>query len=253
MNDGSPTFAPGARAPRVLGAALLALVTAAACTSRPEAQEMDDAQQHNTLTAEERAAGWRLLFDGESLEHWRGYGRDDMPYGWRAVDGALTRVDSGGDIVTREQFGDFELSLDWMVRERGNSGIFFRGVETDGPIYMTAPEMQILDDERHPDGQSELTSAGANYGLHPAPRGVVHAAGDWNTARVLVRGNHVEHWLNGRKIVEYTLHSDEWKALVAGSKFADWPRYGQAARGHIGLQDHGDWVAFRNIKLRELR
>lgn len=231
---------------------LLALGAAAACSPQPEAQTLDDAQQHNRLTAEERAAGWRLLFDGESLEHWRGYRRTDMPSGWRAVDGALTRVEAAGDIVTVEQFGNFELSIDWMVREAGNSGIFYRGVETDGPIYRTAPEMQVLDDARHADGRAELTSAGANYGLHPAPRGVVRPAGEWNTARVVINGNHVEHWLNGQKIVEYELHSDEWNALVAASKFSDWSGYGQSARGHIGLQDHDDWVAFRNIKVREL-
>lgn len=188
---------------------------------------------------------WRTL-------QWRGYQKTELPAGWQVIDGALTRVARGGDIVSTEQFGDFELELEWMVRAAGNSGIFFRALETTPLIYHNAPEYQVLDDAGHADGRNPLTSAGSNYGLHAAPRGVVKPAGQWNTARLLVRGNHVEHWLNGQKVVEYELHSPEWKALVAGSKFKEWPSYGQAVRGHIGLQDHGDWVAFRNIRIRSL-
>ena len=205
-----------------------------------------------TLSAADRAAGWRLLFDGRTLDGWRGYGRQDMPAGWVARDGMLIRESRAADIVTRDRFRNFELSLDWMVRAGGNSGIFYRAAEGQDAIYFSAPEMQVLDDAVHADGKSPLTSAGAAYGLYPAPRGVVRPAGEWNSARVVVNGNHVEHWLNGRKIVEYELHSDDWKARVAASKFRDWPAYGQAADGHIGLQEHGDWVAYRNIRIREL-
>jgi hypothetical protein len=112
--------------------------------------------------------------------------------------------------------------------------------------------MQVLDDARHNDGKSPLTSAGSNFALHPAPRGAVKPAGEWNAVRLLVNGNHVEHWLNGTKVVEYELGSPEWKQLVSNSKFKEWPEYGQAAEGYIGLQDHGDAVAFRNIKIRIL-
>lgn len=208
----------------------------------------------NTLTPAEAAAGWRLLFDGTTMQGWRGYKQDTIPAGWQAVDGALTRVARGGDIITADQFDRYELVLEWMLRPGGNSGIFYHAVELagDGPIYTGAPEMQVLDDERHADGRSPLTSSGANYGLHPAPRGVVRPVGEWNSVRLVVRGAQVEHWLNGTKIVEYVLGSDDWKARVAASKFAQWPDYGQARRGHIGLQDHGDWVAYRNIKLRVL-
>lgn len=204
----------------------------------------------NTLTEAERAGGWRLLFDGESLEGWRGYNRPDRPAGWEAVDGTLARTGPGGDIITEEPFEDFELAVEWRLEPGGNSGIFYRAAEGEEWIYHSAPEYQVLDDDGHPDGQSPLTSAGSNYGLHPAPRGVVRPVGEWNEARIVVEGDRVEHWLNGTRVVEYELGSPDWEERVADSKFSQWPAYGQADRGHIGLQDHGDPVWYRNIKIR---
>jgi hypothetical protein len=212
----------------------------------------DAAVTMNQLTPQQVEDGWRLLFDGGTAGGWRGYGRDDMPEGWQAVDGALTRVAQAGDIITTEQFANFELELDWLVRPAGNSGILYRVIESEDPIYYSGPEMQVLDDAHHIDGGSRLTAAGANYGLHPAPEGVVKPAGEWNSIRLVVNGNHVEHWLNGQKIVEYELGSDDWKERVANSKFVEWPAYGTAESGHIGLQDHGDWVAYRNIRIKVL-
>jgi hypothetical protein len=224
----------------------------AAAADERAAANADDARRANSLTPEEMEQGWQLLFDGSSTGGWRGYNRSDMPEGWQAVDGALTRVAEAGDIITLEQYGDFELALEWLLRPRGNSGVFYRATESDDPIYYSAPEMQVLDDAGHADGGSRLTAAGANYGLHPAPEGVVRPAGEWNSVRLVVDGNHVEHWLNGQKVVEYELGSEDWKQRVANSKFVEWPAYGTAARGHIGLQDHGDWVAFRHIRIRVL-
>ena len=126
------------------------------------------------------------------------------------------------------------------------------GVEKADRIYETGPEMQVLDDSAHADGGNRLTSAGSNYGLYAAPEGIVKPAGEWNAVRIVVDGPHVEHWLNGKKVVAYELWSPDWEAKVAGSKFIEWPGYGRAIRGYIGLQDHGDWVAYRNIKIREL-
>lgn len=206
----------------------------------------------NTLTAAEREAGWELLFDGETTEGWRGYGMQRMPDGWSVIDGALTRVSGGGDVITVGEYEDFELYLEWRVEPGGNSGVFYRAAEGFEVIYTGAPEMQVLDDEGHPDGRSLLTSAGSNYGLHPARRGVVKPGGEWNSARVIVDDNRVEHWLNGVKMVEYELGSTDWKERVANSKFNAWPEYGQASIGHIGLQDHGDLASFRNIKIRRL-
>ncbi|HEX9610301.1 MAG TPA: DUF1080 domain-containing protein [Gemmatimonadales bacterium] len=206
----------------------------------------------NSLTPDERAAGWRLLFDGRTTAGWRGFRMDSMPGGWQAVDGALTRVGRGGDIITREAFRNFELALEWKVAPRGNSGIFYRASEDAEAIYWTAPEMQVLDDAGHEDGQSRLTAAGANYGLDPAPAGAVRPAGEWNQVRLVVNGAHVEHWLNGTKVVEYELGSPAWEAKVQASKFAPHPHYGRNAEGYLGLQDHGDLVAYRNIKIRVL-
>ncbi|HEV8303592.1 MAG TPA: DUF1080 domain-containing protein [Gemmatimonadales bacterium] len=206
----------------------------------------------NTLTPEERAAGWRLLFDGHSTVGWRGWQMDSMPSGWGVREGALTRVRPAADIITTEKFKNFELSLEWNVAPGGNSGIFYRASEDDDAIYWTAPEMQILDDAGHPDGQSRLTSAGADYGLYPSPPGVVKPAGQWNQVRIVANGNHIEHWLNGVKVVEYELGSPDWEAKVKASKFAPHPHYGRNAEGYIGLQEHEFRVAFRNIKIRVL-
>lgn len=205
-------------------------------------------------TETEPAEGWRLLFDGESLEGWRGFGQEEPPGAWQAVDGtlALTGEGQGGDLITEESFDDFELSLEWRVEEGGNSGVFYLVTEDANTIWEAAPEMQVLDDANHADGQSPLTSAGSNFALHPVPRGVVRPAGEWNEARIVVRGDSVEHWLNGTRVVAYELGSEDWQRRVAESKFTDMPLYGRARSGHIGLQDHGDPVWFRNIRVREL-
>ena len=207
----------------------------------------------NTLTPAERAAGWRLLFDGRTTSGWRNFRSDAIGTGWQVVDGGLTRAEPGaGDIISRDKFKNFELSLEWKIASGGNSGIFYRASEDDDAVYWTAPEMQVLDDAHHPDGASRLTSAGANYGIDSAPPGIVKPAGEWNQARLVVNGHHVEHWLNGVKVVEYELGSPAWAAKVKASKFAPHVHYGRNAEGYIGLQDHGDWVSYRNIKIRVL-
>ena len=192
----------------------------------------------NTLTPAERAEGWRLLFDGKTTAGWRGWKMDTLPSGWQAVDGALTRVRQAADIITTDKFKDFELKLEWKIAKNGNSGIFYRASEDDDAIYWSGPEMQVLDDAGHPDGQSRLTAAGSDYGLYPAPAGVVKPAGQWNQVRLVVKGQHVEHWLNGVKVVEYELGSPDWQAKVTASKFAPHPHYGRNREGYIGLQEH---------------
>jgi hypothetical protein len=208
----------------------------------------------NTLTAAERRAGWRLLFDGKTLDGWRAYKADTISPRWSVVDGAMTKTRPSDDLVTREQFGDFEVVFDWKVSRGGNAGVFVRATEEYNKIYWSATEYQLLDDPNAADGRNPLTSAGAAYGLYPAPRGAVKPADEWNTARIVAKGPHMEHWLNGVKTAEYEAWSDDWKAKVAGSKFRDYPNYGMAKRGIIGIQgDHGGVLALRNIKIRELK
>ncbi len=219
----------------------------------------DSATVEDSMTAAAPAAddtaGWIVLFDGSSLDAWRGYQRTDVPAAWQVQDGALAftpGAGAGGDIVTREQFDDFELVLEWRIAPGGNSGIFYRGSETADYIYETAAEMQVLDNAGHADGRSPLTAAGSNFGLYAAGSDATRPVGQWNEARIVARGPHVEHWLNGVRLLEYEQGSEEWKARVADSKFAAWPDYGTAMRGHIGLQDHGNPVWYRNIRIRPL-
>ena len=237
------TLPPSARA-------LLAPILLATAAAPPPA--VAQAPAPNTLTAAERSAGWRLLFDGTSTAGWRGFRMTTMPTGWQARDGALTRVSEAADIVTTDQYANFELALEWQISPKGNSGIMYRVTEADSSSYETGPEMQVLDDEGHRDGLSRLTAAGSVYGLYPAPEGLVRPAGQWNQVRIVVNGNDVEHWLNGTQVAHYVLGSPEWAALVAKSKFRQWPGYGKARIGFIALQDHGDWVAYRSIKIRVL-
>jgi len=233
------------------GIALLVATTSCKAQSQPPAPPPSSTVQ-NSLSDAEKAAGWRLLFDGQTTTGWRNYGKPAIADGWKAQDGALTRVGAGGDIISADEFKNFELTIDWKIEIGGNSGIFWRASEDSDAIYWNAPEMQVLDDAKHPDGQSPLTSAGAAYDLYPAPPGHVHPGGEWNSARLVVNGNHVEQWLNGFKMVEFELGSRDWDSKVAASKFKPHPRFGKNAQGHIGLQDHGNVVAFRNIKIRVL-
>jgi len=206
----------------------------------------------NTLTPKEKAEGWRLLFDGATTSGWRGFRQTQMPAGWQVVDAALTRVGPATDIVTIDEFGDFELTIDWSIPPNGNTGVFYRVTEEDEVMWHTAPEFQIIDNAYNKEPLKPVQLAGANYDLQPPSRDVTRPVGSWNQARLLMRGAHVEHWLNGVKVVEYQLWTDEWERRVRESKFRDYPRYARARRGHIGLQDHGDRVRFRNIKIREL-
>jgi hypothetical protein len=228
------------------------LVLAAATIAGACAATREHAPDPNELTEGERAEGWKLLFDGQTTRGWRGYKSSEMPAGWQVVDGALTRVAEAGDIVTEEEFGEFELVFEWQVAPGGNSGVMFHVTEDHEYAWQTGPEYQILDDAGHRDGGDPLTSAGANYAMHAAERGVARPAGEWNQSLLRVTGTRVEHWLNGKKLVEYDLWSPDWKRRVEGSKWRDHPDYGMREMGRIALQDHGDRVAYRGIRIRVL-
>lgn len=231
------------------GTAVLAL---AVCMAGAELSVMTAQNGANTLTAAEKSEGWRLLFDGQTLQGWRGFRSGTPPAGWKAMDGALVRDGGGGDIMTVEQFGDFELRLDWKIAKGGNSGIMFRVTQDGAATYETGPELQVLDNAGHKDGGSSMTSAGSNYALHAPVRDVTRPVGEWNAVRLVVNGAHVEHWMNGVKLLEYELWSPDWTARMTASKFGKMPHYGRATRGHIALQDHGDPVWYRNIRIRPL-
>ena len=208
--------------------------------------------QSPALTAAEKAEGWKLLFDGTSLSGWRGYKTETPPTGWKAAGGELSRVGDGGDLMSVEQFGDFELRLEWKISENGNSGIIYR-ITQDGPYpWSTGPEFQVLHNAGHQDGKNAITSAGSNYAVNPPVRDVTKPVGEWNDIRLIAKGAHVEHWMNGVKLLEYEIGSPDWEARVKASKFGVMPGYGRAMRGFIALQDHGNLVTYRNIKIKLL-
>ena len=225
-------------------------------TNTPDspARQAESAPMANHLTAADSAAGWRLLFDGTAPTQWRAYKKQSVPAAWHAQDGALSKELGIEDLISRDQFGNFELAFDWKIAPGGNAGIFYRGTEDYDHIYWSAPEYQLLDDAGHPDGKDRLTSAGAAYAVYPPPAGVVKPAGEWNSSRIVANGPHVEHWLNGTKVVEYELWSPDWEAKVKASKFKDYPKYGRAKSGYIGIQgDHEGQLQLRNIRIREIK
>jgi hypothetical protein len=224
----------------IIGAAL----AAAACV-----HSVTSTQQQVETATRAAAGGWRVL----DLSAFRGYESDDAPPGWTASADTISKTRGTGDLITKDQFGNFELQFDWKLTKGGNAGVFYRGTREYDHIYWSAPEYQLLDDANAPDGKSRLTSAAADYALYPSPPGFVKPADEWNSSRIVANGAHVEHWLNGKKVVEYELWSPDWKAKVAASKFKDYPNYGLAKRGYIGIQgDHNGALSLRNIRIREL-
>jgi hypothetical protein len=241
-----------ARAAIISPLALLALACTPMGNSTP-ASSSSTAAGTTSLTADQRAAGWRSLFDGTNTTAWRGYKEQAVPAGWQIVDGVLAKKGSVGDLMTKDQFGNFELALDWKLSPGGNAGVFYRGTEEYDHIYWSAPEYQLLDDAGHPDGKSRLTSAGSDYALYPSPAGIVKPADQWNSTLIVVKGNTVQHWLNGQKLLEYELGSADWQAKVKASKFVAYPKYGTAAKGYIAIQgDHDGALSIRNVRIREL-
>ena len=216
--------------------------------------------QVTTLTNREKEQGWVLLFNGRDTEGWRGYKMDAIPKGWHVEEGCLVTSSTGGsemsgDIITINQYEDFDLYLEWAISPGGNSGIFFHVLEGNyNAAYETGPEYQLIDDAGYPEKLEEWQQAGANYAMHNADKSKknLKPAGEFNSSRIRVENGHVTHWLNGEIIVEYDLWTDEWYGLVQGGKWRDYPGYGLARKGYIGLQDHGSPVKFRNIKILDL-
>lgn len=215
---------------------------------------LKDVRPHNQLTAEEKAAGWKLLFDGSTMTSWRGYKQKDVPKAWIAKDGMLWRQpgEAGPDLVTADEFGDFELALDWRISKGGNSGIIWRSTEDHGASWETGPEMQVLDNPGFKDSQPK-NKAGALYDLVPCAYDVARNAGEWNHARVKAVGSKTELWLNGFKVVDTDTTSEDFKKALAASKWTHYPEFNTRPKGHIALQDHDGEVCFRDIKIREIK
>jgi hypothetical protein len=214
-----------------------------------------NAQKCNKLSKEEKKAGWELLFNGEDLDGWKIFQGGEVK-NWKVIDGVLENSGKGsdyaGDIITKEQFEDFELYLEWKITSKSNSGIFIRAKEgVAEKIYETAPEYQLIDDK----GRLGLTAAqytGANYAMDKPVGAEVKPLDQWNTTRIVVNGSNVKHFLNGIMVVEYDFWTEEWKQNKSNSKWKNAPHYGMAKKGHIGIQDHGGLTKFRNIKIRKL-
>ena len=215
-----------------------------------------ETKKENTVTS-----GWVTLFDGTNFDNWRGYLMDEMPPELTIEDGAMMFTpgkEGGKNIITKDTFTNFELSLEWKISEGGNSGIFWSVFEDPkySEAYQTGPEIQVLDNERHPDAKAnpKFHQAGALYDLVQPEHDVCKPAGEWNLCVIKVnhKTNEGSVTLNGTKIVSFPVHGEDWDALVANSKFKDWEGFGKHHTGHIGLQDHGDKVWFKNIKIKEL-
>lgn len=208
----------------------------------------------NTLSNRETEKGWDLLFDGKTLDNWKTFNGGEV-IGWKIIDGELYNSgvgsDYGGDIITKNQYENFELFLEWKIDSQSNSGIFYLVQEglTDA-IYETGPEYQLIDCKGWPDELDPTQCSGANYAMHAPVNAKVKPIGEWNTSRIVVKNPQVEHWLNGVKVVEYELWSEDWQKRKANSKWADKEHYARSKSGHIGLQDHGGLTVFRNIKIR---
>ncbi len=213
---------------------------------------------HAASQPEARRVGgaWTTLFDGTSTDHWRSYKKESFPdKGWTIEDGTLKVAagGGGGDIITKDEYGDFELELEFKFAPGANSGIMYRVTEAYDWPWMTGPEFQILDDTTHNDGKNTLTAVGSVYALYAASdTKKVNPPGEWNTARIRLQGGKLTHALNGEVVVECRVDGQEWKDKIAASKFKDMPGFGIQPRGHIALQDHGDDVWFRNIRVRSL-
>lgn len=225
----------------------MTLVSVAALTVAFAAD--NDAPTANTLSSAEKAAGWKLLFDGESASQFRNYKAEGIKEQWQVDDGILTLTGKGGgDIITKQQFGAFEMTLDYRISKGGNSGLMYHVAETEDRPWQTGPEIQIQDNAAGRDPQK----AGWLYQLYSADNDATNPAGEWNSLRILITPEKCVHWMNGEKYVEYVKGSDEWNTKVAASKFSKFANFGKPKKGHICLQDHGNVVSFRNLKIREI-
>ncbi|HEX5170597.1 MAG TPA: DUF1080 domain-containing protein [Cyclobacteriaceae bacterium] len=225
-------------------------------STEPEAAQTPASMNAKQLSEEQKAEGWKLLFDGQSMTGWRTY-RGLENNSWEVVDGTLhckpfDNAEKRADLMTEGQYKNFELAFEWKISSQGNSGVIYRATEEYDEPYFTGPEYQVLDDGGYPGEVKEKNFSGGAYDMYAPVNKTLKPVGEWNSAMLIVNGNHVEHWLNGAKVVEYEIGSDDWKKRKAESKWNDVKDYGVPTEGHIDLQDHKNEVWFRNIMIKEL-
>lgn len=212
-------------------------------------------QDHNKLSAKEKKAGWQLLFDGKSTDQWHAY-QNKPSDGWEVVNGELHcrehDVKHRADLVTNAEYKDFEFSFEWKVGKGANSGAMYHVTEDHDAAYQTGPEYQLIDDLGYTQQLEDWQKSGADYAMHPPSKIMAKPAGEYNQSKIIVHGPHVEHWLNGEKIVDFQLWTTEWEQLKAKGKWKDAADYGMRKTGRIALQDHGGGIWFRNIKIKPL-
>jgi len=212
-------------------------------------------QKDNTLSKKEKKEGWVLLFDGASMNGWRNY-KNLVADGWAVANGELYCKEAGvtkrADLITVGQYENYELQIDWKISPKKNSGIVYMVTEDNGASYESGPEYQLIDDLGYPDKLQEKQYSGANYDMEAPSAKVAKPAGEFNHTKIVINKGHVEHWLNGTKVVDYELWSKEWEQQKENSKWKNVKPYGMSKKGYIALQDHGGGIAFKNIKIKPL-
>jgi hypothetical protein len=212
-------------------------------------------EKDNTLTKKEKKEGWVLLFDGKTTTGWRAYKNKEQD-GWAVKDGQLYCKEDGvtkrADMITADQYENYEFQIDWKISPKKNSGIIYMVTEDNGASYESGPEYQLIDDLGYPNKLSEKQLSGSNYDMQAPSAKLAKPVGEFNHTKIVINKGHVEHWLNGTKVVEYELWSDAWNQQKENSKWKNVKPYGMSKKGYIALQDHGGGIAFKNIKIKPL-
>lgn len=248
---------------RIFTAAIISLAIASCNNATEEKVNTDDKTTKlvamNAITEEEKNDGWRLLFDGQTLNGWRSYQNRETDC-WGVKDGMIyckgddeDKSDLRADLISEEQFENFELSIEWKIAPGGNSGIMYHVSESQSAAYLTGPEYQLIDDEGFPEKLEDWQKTGSDYAMYTATARPTKPVGEFNVTKIVVNGAKREHWLNGEKILEFEAWTDDWNKRKSEGKWKDTPTYGMEKKGHIVLQDHGSGVWFRNVKIKELK
>ncbi|QDS98744.1 3-keto-disaccharide hydrolase [Adhaeretor mobilis] len=230
-------------------ATVLSLLTLFTLATFAHADDHEGKSEKN----DKKEKGFSALLGEDAAQKWIGYKTQEWPKNWKVEEGVLSRTAGGGDIMTSEKYDNFDLRFDWKISEGGNSGVLYHVSTGDAQPYKSGMEYQVLDNESHKDGGNTMTSAGSLYAMYAPTKQVVKPAGEWNTGRIVVRGNRIKHFLNGKIVVDAERNGEEWNRKLAASKFATWEKFAKNKNGHISLQDHGNDVWYRNVRIKKLK